>query len=79
VNTELAVAGVLVAVAALMLLSHLLRVPYPILLVIGGCGIGFVPGVPSLELDPDLVLLVVLPRLLYSDAFFSSLEWQRVE
>ena len=72
-NTDLVVAGVLVAVAALMLLSHVLRTPYPILLVIGGCVIGFVPGVPDVELDPELVLLIVLPPLLYSAAFFSSL------
>ncbi|MEA2479272.1 MAG: monovalent cation/hydrogen antiporter [Thermoleophilaceae bacterium] len=72
-NTELIVAGVLAAIAALMVLSHVLRIPYPILLVVGGLGIGFVPGVPDLRLNPDLVLLIVLPPLLYAAAFFSSL------
>jgi Na+/H+ antiporter len=34
--------------------------------------IGFLPGVPTVELDPDIVLLIFLPPLLYSAAFFTS-------
>jgi NhaP-type Na+/H+ or K+/H+ antiporter len=41
--------------------------------VLGGCAIGFVPGMPRVQLDPDLVLLLFLPFLLYGAAFFSSL------
>jgi monovalent cation/hydrogen antiporter len=70
---ELVVFGLLVAVAALAVVARLVRVPYPILLVIGGLVIGFVPGVPDIELDPDVVLLVFLPPLLYAAAFFSNL------
>ncbi len=47
--------------------------PYPILLVAGGAALGFFPGLPSVELDPDLVLVIFLPPLLYAAAFFSSL------
>jgi monovalent cation/hydrogen antiporter len=54
-------------------LARLLNVPYPITLVLGGAGIGYVPGVPEIELDPDLVLLIFLPPLLYGAAFFTSL------
>ena len=50
-----------------------LRIPYPILLVLGGLGLGFVPGLPELDLPPDLVLVGVLPPLLYGAAFFTSL------
>jgi monovalent cation/hydrogen antiporter len=46
--------------------------PYPILLVLGGLVLGFVPGVPRAELPPDLVLVLFLPPLLYQAAFFSS-------
>jgi NhaP-type Na+/H+ or K+/H+ antiporter len=67
------VLGLLVAVAALSLLAHLINVPYPILLVLGGLGIGFVPGMPQVELDPDLVLAIFLPPLLYSASFFATL------
>ena len=70
---ELVLLGLLVAVAALAIVARIVNVPYPILLVIGGLGIGFAPGVPEVELDPDLVLLIFLPPLLYSAAFFSSL------
>jgi CPA1 family monovalent cation:H+ antiporter len=72
-HIELVVFGLLVAVAALAVVARLVRVPYPILLVIGGLAIGFVPGFPDIELDPDLVLLVFLPPLLYAAAFFSNL------
>jgi monovalent cation/hydrogen antiporter len=50
-----------------------LRVPYPILLVIGGLALGFVPGMPDVALPPDLVLVGILPPLLYGAAFFTSL------
>jgi len=72
-HIELIVFGLLVAVAALAVLARFVGVPYPITLVLGGLVIGFVPGVPSVELDPDLVLLIFLPPLLYGAAFFTSL------
>ena len=50
-----------------------LRIPYPILLVLGGLAIGVVPGMPNVELEPELVFFGVLPPLLYSAAFFTSL------
>jgi Na+/H+ antiporter len=69
---ELIVFGLLVAIAGLAVLAGVLRVPYPITLVLGGLVIGFLPGVPSVELDPDIVLLIFLPPLLYGAAFFTS-------
>jgi Na+/H+ antiporter len=72
-HAELVIFGLLVATAALAVLAHVIRVPYPIPLVLGGCVIGFVPGVPHVELEPDLVLLIFLPPLLYGAAFFTSL------
>jgi monovalent cation/hydrogen antiporter len=48
-------------------------VPYPILLVLGGLALGFVPGIPHVALRPDVVLVAILPPLLYSSAFFTSL------
>src|SRR5450759_1201340 len=62
------VLGLLVAVAALAMLAHRLSVPYPIVLVLGGLLIGFVPGLPNVQLAPDLVFLLFLPPLLYSSA-----------
>jgi CPA1 family monovalent cation:H+ antiporter len=48
-------------------------VPYPILLVVGGLLLGFVPGLPHITLRPDIVLVAILPPLLYASAFFTSL------
>jgi monovalent cation/hydrogen antiporter len=71
-HVELIVFGLLLAIAALAVLARVVRVPYPVTLVLGGAAIGFLPGVPSVELDPDLVLLIFLPPLLYGAAFFTS-------
>ena len=65
--------GILAAVGGLLALEPVLRVPYPILLVLAGLGLALIPGVPTLELPPDIVLLALLPPLLYSSAFFTSL------
>jgi Na+/H+ antiporter len=65
--------GLAVAIAALSTIARLINVPYPIVLVIGGLGIGLIPGLPDVTLDPDLVLVIFLPPLLYAAAFFASL------
>jgi NhaP-type Na+/H+ or K+/H+ antiporter len=70
---ELVVLFLLVTVAVLTALARVLRVPYPILLVLGGSLVGFAPGVPDVQLEPDLVLLIFLPPLLFNAAYFSSL------
>lgn len=70
---DLELLGLLVAVAALLALSPTLRLPLPILLVLGGVALSFVPGLPQVALPPEVVLVAVLPPLLYSGAFFTSL------
>jgi Na+/H+ antiporter len=64
--------ALIVAVAGLSVLARVVRVPYPILLVLGGLVLGFVPGMPAVELPPELVLVAFLPPLLYWSGFFSS-------
>jgi len=49
------------------------RLPVPMLLVCGGLLLGFVPGLPRVQLAPDIVLVAILPPLLYSAAFFTGL------
>jgi Na+/H+ antiporter len=71
-HVELIVFGLLLATAGLAVVARVVGVPYPITLVLGGAVIGFLPGVPTVELDPDIVLLIFLPPLLYGAAFFSS-------
>ena len=65
--------GLLAAVAAMLAVAPALRIPYPILLVLGGLAIGVIPGMPTLELQPELIFFGVLPPLLYGAAFFTSL------
>jgi monovalent cation/hydrogen antiporter len=72
-QAELLIAGVLVAVAGLSALARRLSVPYPIVLVIGGALFGFVPGIPEVKLNPEVVLVIFLPPLLYAAAFFANL------
>jgi Na+/H+ antiporter len=72
-QAELVIAGLLVAVAGLSALARRLSVPYPIVLVLGGALFGFVPGVPAVKLDPNVVLVVFLPPLVYGAAFFANL------
>src|SRR6266700_2072736 len=69
---ELLLLVLMVAVGGLSVLAGAVRVPYPIVLVLGGLVLGFVPGAPRAELQPELVLVLFLPPLLYQAAFFSS-------
>ncbi|HUR85267.1 MAG TPA: Na+/H+ antiporter [Solirubrobacteraceae bacterium] len=72
-DVELVLISLLVAVAALATAARLANIPYPIVLVVGGLVLGFVPGVPDTALAPELVLVLFLPPLLYSAAFFANL------
>ena len=75
---ELELLALLVSVGALLALSPTLRVPLPILLVFAGLVMSFIPGLPHVALPPDVVLVAILPPLLYSGAFFTSLRDLRI-
>lgn len=62
----------LLLVAMFAALAQKLRTPYPIILVIAGLLLGFVPGIPQIAMDPELIFLVVLPPLLFSGAWVTS-------
>src|SRR6266571_2568498 len=72
INIIEVILGLLAAVAGLALLGRRLRVPLPILLVIGGLMLGLIPGLPRVALDPELVFVFFLPPLLYPAALFTS-------
>ena len=65
---------VFLLVAVALLAGFALRhdVPYPIVLVLGGLALGFVPWLPTPELEPDVVFFAFLPPLLYAAAFQAS-------
>ncbi|AOK49286.1 sodium:proton antiporter [Burkholderia sp. MSMB617WGS] len=62
------------AIVALELLAKRLKLPPAAALLVGGAGIAFLPGLPPVDLDPDLVLIVFLPPLLMDGAYFSVWE-----
>jgi monovalent cation/hydrogen antiporter len=62
----------LVAVALLALVARKIRIPYPILLTLGGVLLALVPGLPAIQLEPQLVFNLFLPPLLYPAAVFTS-------
>ena len=62
----------LFAVSIIALLSEKFRLSYPIFLVICGLIVSFVPGVPVIKLDPDMVFTLFLPPLLYSAAWYTA-------
>jgi CPA1 family monovalent cation:H+ antiporter len=68
-----AVILLLIGVLILMAIARRLTIPYPIFLVLGGLALSFVPRVPVVHLDPDLVFLVFLPPVLWAAAYFTSL------
>src|SRR5688572_31537607 len=53
-------------------LARRLRTPEPVMLALVGLALAFVPGLPDTPLDPDLILALFLPPILYADAFDTS-------
>jgi Na+/H+ antiporter len=76
---QIFLAALFVSAAGLNAVANWLKVPYPIPLVLGGLALGLIPGMPEFHLEPDLVLLVFLPPLLYSAAFFADLRTLRAD
>src|SRR3954454_13343822 len=72
-DAEVFLAGLFVLVAGLNVLAQRLSIPYPIVLVLGGLAVGAIPGLPDITLNPDLVLVIFLPPLLYSAGVFADL------
>src|ERR1700739_629277 len=68
-EVELVFLLLLLFVVVFAWLAKKLGTPYPIVLVIAGLLLGFIPGIPKVTLNPDLIFLVVLPPLLYAAAW----------
>src|SRR3954452_2034655 len=72
VNNVESVFVLVLAAALLVRLAEYGKIPAPIVLVVGGLGIAFVPTLPNVELDPDTVFLVFLPPLVYAAGWRTS-------
>src|SRR3954451_10762128 len=54
------------------MVSKRLSTPYPIVMVLGGLLLSFIPGIPRVNLNPDVIFFVILPPLLYGAAWLTS-------
>ncbi len=62
--------GLLFVMVLLVALARKLGIPYPIFLVLAGLVLGFVPGLPKIELQPSMILILFLPPILQSSAYY---------
>ncbi|WP_281310152.1 Na+/H+ antiporter [Flavobacterium flavigenum] len=74
--------GLLIVILLLIMLANKIKVAYPILLVLAGLAISFIPGVPLIKIDPELIFFIFLPPLLYEAAWTVSWKemwrWRRI-
>jgi len=74
--------GILIIILLLIMLANRIKVAYPILLVLAGLVISFIPGIPVINIDPDLIFFIFLPPLLYEAAWTVSWKemwrWRRI-
>ncbi|CAL1518856.1 Na+/H+ antiporter [Chitinophaga sp. MM2321] len=74
--------SLIVAIVLLIMLANKIKVAYPVLLVIAGLLISFIPGIPTMHIDPELIFLIFLPPLLYEAAWGISWKelwrWRRI-
>ena len=72
-HDQLVLLALLAALGGMLVAAPVVRIPFPILLVLGGLALGFVPGIPTIQLPPDVVLVALLPPLIYYSAYSTSL------
>jgi len=74
--------GLIVAIVLLIMLANKIKVAYPILLVLAGLSISFIPGIPTIHIDPEMIFIIFLPPLLYEASWAISWKelwkWRRI-
>lgn len=68
--------SLIVAIVLLIMLANKIKVAYPVLLVVAGLLISFIPGIPTIKIDPELIFIIFLPPLLYEAAW--SISWKEL-
>ncbi|MDV6167360.1 Na+/H+ antiporter [Flavobacterium sp. DG1-102-2] len=73
---------IIVVILLIIMLAKKIRVAYPILLVLAGLGISFIPAIPTLHIEAELIFIIFLPPLLYDAAWAISWKelwkWRRI-
>src|SRR6188768_2081693 len=72
----------IIVIVLLIMLANKIKVAYPVILVVAGLLISFIPGIPILRIEPELIFIIFLPPLLYDAAFAISWKelwrWRRI-
>ena len=68
--------SLIIAIVLLVMLADKIKVAYPVLLVLAGLGICFIPGIPVVHINPELIFIIFLPPLLYDAAW--SISWKEL-
>lgn len=74
--------SMVLSIVLLIMLANKIKVAYPVLLVVAGLLAGFIPGIPVIHIDPELIFVIFLPPLLYEAAWMTSWKelwrWRRI-
>ncbi|HEX2629555.1 MAG TPA: Na+/H+ antiporter [Chitinophagaceae bacterium] len=74
--------AMIAAIVLLKMLADHLKIAYPILIVLGGLAVGFIPGLPVIRVNPNLIFFIFLPPLLFEAAWSISFKemkkWWRI-
>lgn len=74
--------SIIVIIVLLIMLADRIKVAYPVLLVLAGLAISFIPGIPKIHIEPELIFFIFLPPLLYEAAWKVSWKemwrWRRI-
>ena len=68
--------AIIVAILVIIMLANKIKVAYPVLLVLAGLGISFIPGIPAVHIEAELIFIIFLPPLLYEAAW--SISWKEL-
>lgn len=72
----------IIAIVILVIVANKIKVAYPVLLVIAGLLLSFLPGTPVIRIEPELIFIIFLPPLLYEAAWAISWKelwkWRRI-
>jgi len=74
--------ALIAAIVLIEMLATKLRIAYPVLLVVAGLFISFIPGLPVVKVDPNMIFFIFLPPLLFeaswSISFKEMKRWYRI-
>ncbi|HSF54382.1 MAG TPA: Na+/H+ antiporter [Algoriphagus sp.] len=68
--------AIIIVIVLLVMLANKAKIAYPVLLVLAGLIISFIPGIPTIQIEPELIFIIFLPPLLYEASW--SISWKEL-